>query len=92
MRMRFLDRSEEQARLAALFSRKQGTFAVLYGRRRCGKSRLLAECLPPDRSISYVGDDREDPLQRAAVAREVGRIVPGFDRGPGRASAAAMIR
>ena len=52
--------------------------AVLYGRRRCGKSRLLQETLPPARTIYYVADDREAVMQRAALAAEIGRLVPGF--------------
>jgi hypothetical protein len=35
---------------------------VLYGRRRCGKSRLLREALPAGRFVYYVGDDREGAL------------------------------
>ncbi len=53
---------------------------VVYGRRRCGKSRLLREILPLGRSVYYVGDDREAGLQRASLATEIGRLLPGFDR------------
>jgi AAA+ ATPase superfamily predicted ATPase len=53
---------------------------VVYGRRRCGKSRLLREILPPGRSVYYVGDDREASLQRASLATEIGRVLPGFER------------
>lgn len=51
---------------------------MLYGRRRCGKSRLLREALPRRRSVYYVGDDREGALQRPALAREIARLRPGF--------------
>jgi uncharacterized protein len=78
--MRFLDRTEEKVRLSGLFARKRGGLGVLYGRRRCGKSRLLAECLPRGKSVCYVGDEREDTVQRTALAREVARILPGFDK------------
>jgi hypothetical protein len=74
-----LDRAEELRRLRAGFRLRAPTLAVLYGRRRCGKSRLLSEALPA-RSIYYVGDDRESSLQRAALAVEVGRRIAGFDR------------
>jgi AAA+ ATPase superfamily predicted ATPase len=74
----FLDRQEERARLLTLFARREGALAVLYGRRRCGKSRLLQESLPRGRSAYYVADDREASLQRAALAAEVARLVPGF--------------
>jgi hypothetical protein len=46
---------------------------VLYGRRRCGKPRLLIEVLPAGRAVSYVANDRESPLQRVAVATELPR-------------------
>lgn len=80
MRLAFLDRTDELARLRALFHRRDRAVAVLYGRRRCGKSRLLLEALPSRHGIYYVADDRESPLQRAALAAEIARRRPGFDR------------
>jgi hypothetical protein len=80
MRLPFLDRSEEMARLRALFTRRDRGVGILYGRRRCGKSRLLLEALPDRRAIYYVADDRESALQRAALATEIARLLPGFDR------------
>lgn len=81
MKLPFLDRHEETARLRRLLDRAEGSLGVLYGRRRCGKSRLLREVvLRPERSVYYVGDDREGRLQLASLATEIGRLVPGFDR------------
>ncbi len=80
MRLPFLDRVEELARLRALFARKDRAVGVLYGRRRCGKSRLLLETLPARRAAYYVAGDRESTLQRAALAREIARLLTGFDR------------
>jgi AAA+ ATPase superfamily predicted ATPase len=80
MRLPFLDRSEELARLRALFTRRDRGVGILYGRRRCGKSRLILEALPDRRAIYYVADDRESALQRAALATEIARLLPGFDR------------
>ena len=80
MELPFLDREEEGARLERLTSRREGALGVLYGRRRCGKSRLLREILPEGRSVYYVGDDREGALQRASLAAEIGRLLPGFER------------
>ena len=68
MRLAFLDRLEELSRLRALFARRDRSVAVLYGRRRCGKLRLLLEALPGRRAIYYVADDRESTLQRVALA------------------------
>lgn len=79
MRLPFLDRAEETARLERLVARREGSLGVLYGRRRCGKSRLLREVLPEGRSVYYVGDEREGPLQRTGLAAEIARLLPGFD-------------
>ncbi|MEW6744641.1 MAG: ATP-binding protein [Planctomycetota bacterium] len=80
MRLPFLDRREELARLRTLLADRERGLAVLYGRRRCGKSRLLLEALKSSRSAYYVGDDREGAVQRAAVATAIGRLLPGFDK------------
>lgn len=80
MRLAFLDRLEELSRLRALYARRERSVAVLYGRRRCGKSRLLLETLPERRAIYYVADDRESTLQRVALAAEIARLLPGFDQ------------
>jgi AAA+ ATPase superfamily predicted ATPase len=39
--MLFVDRISEQARLKKALTRESVSFVVLYGRRRCGKSRLI---------------------------------------------------
>ena len=78
MHLPFLDRREEIRRLRGLLARRQGSLAVLYGRRRCGKSRLIREALARKPAVYYVADDREPSLQRAALAAEVGRAIPGF--------------
>jgi AAA+ ATPase superfamily predicted ATPase len=80
MKLPFLDRREEADRFRRLLNREEGSLGVVYGRRRCGKSRLLREILPPGQAVYYVGDDREASLQRASLATEIGRLLPGFDR------------
>ncbi|MFH0777436.1 MAG: ATP-binding protein [Candidatus Eisenbacteria bacterium] len=80
MRLKFLDRENERSRLARAFGRRQGSFCCLYGRRRCGKSRLLLEVLPKRLSVYYAGDEREPSLQRAALATAVADVMPGFDQ------------
>jgi len=52
----------------------------LYGRRRCGKSRLLQQTLMRRRSVYFVADEREQCLQRAALAAAISEVVPGFDQ------------
>ncbi len=61
------------------FSSRDGSFCCLYGRRRCGKSRLLQEVLPDNSSVYYVGDEREPSLQRASLAASIAAVLPGFD-------------
>lgn len=80
MSLPFFNRHQEIDRLRRLTARRDGSLAVLYGRRRCGKSRLLREILPPGRGVSYVGDDRDSPLQRATLAAEIARLIQGFDQ------------
>ena len=41
--MKFLDREEEMRRLLDLSAREDGGLAVLWGRRRVGKTRLMLE-------------------------------------------------
>ena len=79
MRFPFFDRQEELVRIRTQFARNVSTLTVIYGRRRCGKSRLLLEALPAGSSVYYVGDDREDALQRTGLAAEIARLIPGFD-------------
>jgi hypothetical protein len=78
MHLPFLDRDEERRRLRSLLSGRRGSLAILYGRRRCGKSRLMQEVLPAGRSVYYVGDDREAPLQRGSLAAEIGTRLRDF--------------
>lgn len=80
MQLPFLDRKRELGRLRrAVGTRTAGTsLLVVYGRRRLGKSRLIQELLKKRRSVYFVGDARDGVLLRAALAREVGRLVPGF--------------
>ena len=79
MRLKFLDRDDERKRIARMLSKKEGTFSCLYGRRRCGKSRLLQETVPAKNAVYYVGDERESTLQRAALAKALTEVIPGLD-------------
>ena len=79
MRLHFLNRENERLRLARALSANEGTFCCFYGRRRCGKSRLLQETLPERQSVYFVADEREASLQRAALASIVAQLLPGFD-------------
>ena len=80
MRLPFLDRKLELNRLRRALSAREGSLAVVYGRRRCGKSRLLLEAQRGIAAAYYVGDEREGALQRRSLATAVGRLVPGFEQ------------
>ena len=80
MRLKFLNRDNEKTRLTRALAQKEGTLCCLYGRRRCGKSRLLQETLPPQKTVYFVGDERESTLQRDALATAVAEVIPGFDQ------------
>lgn len=65
-------------RLTRFLRRGTGSLATMYGRRRCGKSRLLQEAIAADLGIYFLADEREPSLQRASLAREMARLLPGF--------------
>ena len=77
MKMQFLDRHDERARLERLLRADEPALAVLYGRRRCGKSTLLQQVVAP-RDLYFLADQREQPLQITAFAEAVERIAPSF--------------
>ncbi len=72
----FLNRRDELRRLKRFGARPGGSLATVYGRRRCGKSRLLLEAFPE--GVYFLADEREPTLQRSALAAEVARLVEGF--------------
>jgi AAA+ ATPase superfamily predicted ATPase len=76
--MRFLDREEELERLDALMRRTQGGFAVVYGRRRLGKTRLLVEWARKHRGLYTVADLSAPAIQRAYLAEAAAEVLPGF--------------
>ena len=77
--MKFLDRVEERARLMRLLNGADGAFACLYGRRRCGKTRLLHECVAGlPNTIYYLADRSERPAQLARFIKEASRVLPAF--------------
>ena len=78
MRLPFLDRTRELTRLRRALSRPGGSLIVVYGRRRCGKSRLVQEALRERRHAYYLADLSDAAIQRQALAVEAGRLVPGF--------------
>lgn len=80
MKLPFLNRTDELRRLKRIIRANEPALAVIYGRRRCGKSRLLQE-LGGKHTIYYLADQSAEPLQIASLARQVSSHFPGFDAG-----------
>ena len=77
--MKFLDRTEERERLTRVLDGRAGAFACLYGRRRCGKTRLLKECVRGRPSVVYFLADRsERSSQIARFAKEASAVCPAL--------------
>ncbi|MFC1610065.1 ATP-binding protein [Myxococcota bacterium] len=73
--MRFINRRAELARLDAVTG---GGLAILYGRRRIGKSRLLVEWAKKRKGVYYVADQSAPDVQRRYLATAVASMLPGF--------------
>ena len=75
--MRFLDRADEMRRLDALLAHP-GAFAVIWGRRRVGKTRLLIEWSQRHDGLYAAADPSAPAVQRRYLAAAVERRFPGF--------------
>ena len=76
--MLFLDRHDELARLEGLRARGTGGLAVLVGRRRIGKTRILLEWARRCGGLYTVADESAPDVQRRYVARAVSARFPDF--------------
>jgi uncharacterized protein len=72
----FVDRQPELRALAAL--RGEGGLAVVWGRRRIGKTRLLLEWSARQGGVYAVADQSTPDAQRAYLARALAEALPGF--------------
>jgi uncharacterized protein len=76
--MRFLNREAELSRLDDLLAGRDGRLAVLYGRRRVGKTRLLLEWTDRHGGLYTVADQSAPQVQRRYLATAVAQVFPGF--------------
>lgn len=75
----FFDRENEIGRLRRFLAADDGGLAVVYGRRRCGKSTLLQRALG-EAHVYVLADQREAPSQIKAVAGVLSSWLPAFER------------
>ena len=73
MRFRFLDRHHELALLNDLWNSKNAEFLILYGRRRVGKTALLAEWIQrtSQRSLYWVASPTSSALQLRSFSQAI---------------------
>jgi AAA+ ATPase superfamily predicted ATPase len=74
--MFFLNRKDELAALTDLDH--EGGLAVVWGRRRVGKTRLLLEWCRRTGGVYTVADQAAPETQRAYFARAIAEALPGF--------------
>lgn len=77
--MLFLDREAELERLDELANARAARLAVIYGRRRVGKTRLLLEWTARHNGLYTVADQSAPDVQRRYLASTLARVFPGFD-------------
>ncbi len=77
--MIFLNRKEELERLDGLTQGPNAGLAVLYGRRRVGKTRLLLQWVKKRKGAYWVADQSAEQLQRRYFAASLSRVLPDFD-------------
>ncbi|MBA7673598.1 hypothetical protein ES703_81801 [subsurface metagenome] len=76
--MEFIDRNDELNRLEALSRSDQCGLAVIWGRRRVGKTRLLLEWSAAHDGLYTVADQSAQSIQREFLAEAVSKRFPGF--------------
>lgn len=76
--MLFLNRTDELTRLDRLARSSEGGLAVISGRRRVGKTRLLLEWTHRHHGLYFVADQSSASLQRRYFAQALGTRLPGF--------------
>ena len=76
--MLFIDRTDELERLDALVRSREARLAVVYGRRRVGKTRLLLEWTSRHSGLYTVADQSSPEVQRRYFATTLAAVFPGF--------------
>ncbi|TAF76387.1 MAG: ATP-binding protein [Bacteroidetes bacterium] len=75
----FLDRIDERATFDRLLNKEESAFAIVYGRRRIGKSALLKNVIA-DKGIYFLADFTEKSMQINMLAKAIANFIPDFDQ------------
>ncbi len=76
--MKFIDRQQELSRLNRLTRSEEASLAVVWGRRRVGKTRLLLEWVHAHQGIYYTADESAAAVQRKYFSLAIQQILPDF--------------
>ncbi len=76
--MKFVNRRRELERLDRLFRSKSGGLAVIWGRRRVGKTRLLLHWVEKKKGVYFAADESSPSIQRKFFAIAIDQALPGF--------------
>jgi AAA+ ATPase superfamily predicted ATPase len=76
--MKFINRKKELSRLNHLIRLPGANTAVIWGRRRVGKSRLLLEWARKYKGVYYTADESTASIQRKYFATAIQQVLPGF--------------
>ncbi|AYY14972.1 ATP-binding protein [Actinobacteria bacterium YIM 96077] len=76
IRQSVVDRADELAGLNAALNERPA-LVVLRGRRRVGKSFLLAQAFANERVLALQADEQDEPAHLDLFAREASRLLPG---------------
>lgn len=77
-KLAFVDRCDELKRLDTLATRGQAGLAIVSGRRRIGKTRLLLEWVERHGGLYTVADTSTPEIQRRYLAESLAMKLPGF--------------
>ncbi len=76
--MQFVNRSKELERLKRLSASPTAGVAVIWGRRRVGKTRLLLEWTAKNKGIYFAADESAASIQRKFFSIALEQTLPGF--------------
>lgn len=77
--MKFVDRKDETARLSEALTGERASVAVVYGRRRLGKSTLVKRVLS-ENDVYFLADRSEAQHQRTLLSKVAAQTFPDFDK------------